>query len=63
MEQFPLIENLFHKIDLPFVEEPINSEYNKNDIVRVSKVLLEIIENIREKMRSMVKCMVNMGSK
>ena len=47
VQELPLLENLFEKKDIPFIEEPINSEYNKNDIVRVSKVLLEIIENIR----------------
>lgn len=54
VQELPLLENLFEKKDIPFVEEPINSEYNKKDIIRVAKVLLELIDNISDKKRKSI---------
>ena len=32
LDLLPLLENLFNKIDLPFIEEAINQEYEKDFI-------------------------------
>ena len=33
LDLLPLLENLFNKIDLPFIEEAINQEYEKDFII------------------------------
>jgi len=46
MEKLPLLENIFHKIDLPFVEEGIYQEYVKQDYTMICKILLFIVEKM-----------------
>ena len=46
MEKLPLLENIFHKIDLPFVEEGIYQEYVKQDYTMICKILLFILEKM-----------------
>jgi len=46
MEKLPLLENIFHKIDLPFVEEGIYQEYVKQDYIMICKILLFIVEKM-----------------
>jgi len=49
LEKLPLLENLFRKIDMPFAEEPIYSEYNKKEITLILKILLFFTEEISGK--------------
>ena len=49
MEKLPLLENIFHKIDLPFVEEGIYQEYVKQDFTNIGKILLFLVEKISNK--------------
>ena len=49
LEKLPLLENLFRKIDLPFAEEPIYSEYNKKEITLILKILLFFTQEISGK--------------
>ena len=53
--EFPLLENLFEKIDLPFVEEPIYEDYDKKKVVMITRIFLEFIDKINEiKMKSLL---------
>lgn len=54
MEQFPLIENIFHKIDLPFVEEPSDGECEKGHFVNLTRILLSFTEESRGKKRKTI---------
>lgn len=49
MEKFPHLENIFRRIDIPFVEEPIYQEYVKDEIILISEILLFFIKNVYEK--------------
>jgi len=49
MEKFPHLENIFRRIDIPFVEEPIYQEYVKDEIILISEILLFLIKNVYEK--------------
>jgi hypothetical protein len=46
IEKLPLLENLYRKIDLPFIEEPIYNEYIKDEIRLIMKILLFLIEKV-----------------
>ncbi len=46
IEKLPLLENLYRKIDLPFIEEPIYNEYIKDEVRLIMKILLFLIEKV-----------------
>ncbi len=46
IEKLPLLENLYRKIDLPFIEEPIYNEYIKDEVKLIIKILLFLIEKV-----------------
>ena len=54
MEQFPLIENLFHKIDLPFVEEPSDGECERGNFINFTRILLSLFEQSRGKKKKTI---------
>ena len=54
MEKLPLLENIFHKIDLPFVEEGIYQEYVKQDYTMICKILLFLVEKIFNKRNKII---------
>jgi len=54
LELLPHLENLFHKIDLPFVEEPIEQEFAKDQLIFTVRVLLSIIDQISGKRRKSI---------
>mgnify|MGYP003348000767 CR=1 FL=1 len=49
MERFPHLENIFRRIDLPFVEEPIYQEYVKDEVIMVSEILLFLVKKMSER--------------
>ena len=54
MEKLPLLENIFHKIDLPFVEEGIYQEYVKQDFTMIGKILLFLVEKMFNKRNKII---------
>ncbi len=54
LDFFPLLENLYNKIDLPFIEEQIEQEYTKSVIVRKMRILLSIIEKQQDRMKKAI---------
>lgn len=54
LDFFPLLENLYNKIDIPFIEEQIEQEYTKSVIVRKMRILLSIIEKQQDRMKKAI---------
>jgi hypothetical protein len=54
MEKIPLLENLFHKIDLPFIEEELYQEYVKSEFVLFTKIILFLLDNITNKRKKII---------
>ena len=44
-EEKPLLENLFHRIDLPFTEEAINGDSNDTETAIIIKILTSLHRN------------------
>jgi len=47
IDDFPLLNNLFEKQDLSFIEEPINAEYNLDRVTRTTRLFLALISRFR----------------
>lgn len=54
LDLLPLLQNLFDKIDLPFIEEPIDQEYEKDFIILILRTLLSIIEKTNGKRKKSI---------
>lgn len=54
MEKLPLLENLFRKIDLPFVEEAIYEEYVKHEFTMIARILLFLAAEISGKRNKII---------
>jgi hypothetical protein len=46
MNKLPHLENIFQRIDLPFIEEPIYQEYVKDEVILISEILLFLVKNM-----------------
>ncbi len=49
IEKLPLLENLYRKIDLPFIEEPTYNEYIKDEVKLIMKILLFLTGKVPRK--------------
>lgn len=49
LEDFPQLENLFNKVNFPFVEDQIEQEYVKNNIVMTVRIFIGLIDKFRGK--------------
>jgi len=54
IEIMPLLENLFHKIDYPFVDEPIEQDYCRDQLIFTLRILMSINEQLSGKRRKSI---------
>ena len=53
-DTLPLMKNLINKIDLPFVEEPIEQEYVKELFIFIVRILLSLVDRIIGKRKKII---------
>jgi hypothetical protein len=54
----PLLMNLFERIDMPFIDEPIYQDYDKDVVISIITIFMELVNKIEDKEKKAIVVLV-----